>query len=225
MQPAAILFDLDETLADRAAAIEKYSRWFAADFENALHPCEPDEVHAAIVAADDFGTMRQAETLAASALWRTAPNPIALFEHWTARFGAAAVLFPDAKDLLEALRRRGVRMGVITNGGSKMQRSKIAALGIEAYFETIIVSSEVGLRKPDPAIFNLALGELQCAAAQCWFVGDDLEKDVQGSVAAGLRAFWFKSGSVEAESPAGTRLDSLVELLEHLNRSETGKGR
>lgn len=97
-----------------------------------------------------------------------------------------------------------------------MQRSKIGALGIEPLLDVVVISSEVGVRKPEPAIFNLALGELGCIAAETWFVGDHPDQDVRGAAIAGLRAFWVQTGSARDGNPPGTQLNSLKDLLDYL---------
>jgi putative hydrolase of the HAD superfamily len=100
--------------------------------------------------------------------WRVKVDPRALFDHWAGRFGAAAVAFADAESVLQELQRRDIRMGLVTNGGSAMQRSKIAALGLDRYMFTIVISDEVRLRKPDAAIFRHALADLGSAAWDTW---------------------------------------------------------
>lgn len=217
MTPRAIIFDLDDTLADRPASFREYAKRLHADFVDALHPCTPAELHEALVSADDFGTAKQAQSLARSPLWRMTPDAQTLFEHWNAHFGEAATPFAGAIELLKAFRESGVKLGLVTNGHSAMQRSKISALGIEALLDAIIVSGEVGLQKPDGAIFALALSRLGCLAEEAWFVGDRPDHDIQGALDAGLQAFWVKTGPFFAEKNVpGTHLGSLPELLQHL---------
>ncbi len=214
--PAAIIFDLDDTLASRAAGLAKYASMLAEDFSAHLHSCSLSDVHAALLATDDFGSIKQALALAKSSLWRTAPSEHVLFDHWTSRFGAAATPFPGAIELLQTMRRLRIKGGLITNGDSAMQRSKIAALGIEPLLDVIVISSEVGAQKPESSIFNFALGELGCTAAEAWFVGDHPDQDVRGAAMAGLRAFWVPTGSARDSNPPGTQLNSLEDLQGYL---------
>jgi putative hydrolase of the HAD superfamily len=216
--PHAVLFDLDDTLADRQAGLQNYAMRLHVDFAEALRPCVAAQVHEALVLADDFGSVTQAEVLSASPLWREPPGSQALFDHWNTRFGEAAAPFTGAVELLSNLRDLGIKLGLVTNGRSAMQRSKVAALGVEPLLDVIIVSSEVGLRKPQSAIFELALNTLGCGAREAWFVGDHPSQDIQGAIDAGLRAFWVKTGMSFAEANVpGTHLASLSELLQYLN--------
>jgi putative hydrolase of the HAD superfamily len=215
--PRAVLFDLDDTLADRAAAIRAYAAFLAADFAPQLAPCSADEVHAAILACDDFGSRAQAERLAAALRWRRAATAQALLNHWAQRFGEAATPFPDVADVLAALAEREIQLGLITNGGAAMQRSKIEALGLEPAMDVILISSETGLAKPDPDIFNRAVAALRCTPEEAWFVGDHADLDARGAHAAGLRAFWLRGGRAAESFPEGiTTLERLSDLLTHL---------
>src|ERR1700679_3805613 len=108
MPPAAILFDLDDTLADRAAALRRYARFFAEDFGGQLRPSLTETLHATLIRIDDFGSLTQAEALSATLPWRSPVEPQVLFDHWAARFGAAAVAFDDVEPVLAELRRRHI---------------------------------------------------------------------------------------------------------------------
>jgi putative hydrolase of the HAD superfamily len=214
MPPAAILFDLDDTLADRAAALRRYARFFAEDFGAQLLPSLDKTIHATLIEIDDFGSHAQAEALCAALPWRTPADPDVLFDHWADRFGEAAVAFDDVEPVLVELQRRRIRMGLVTNGGAAMQRAKIAALGLERYMQALVISAEVELRKPDPAIFRHALAKLGCDASEAWFVGDHPDLDVRGAHDAGLQAFWVRTGAFAAPGDLpGRRLDRLSDLL------------
>ncbi len=96
-----------------------------------------------------------------------------------------------ARELLRALRARGVPLAVLTNGWTPLQQRKIVqALGADAP-PTILVSDELGALKPDPAAFAALVGALGVPREQVWYVGDNPAGDVGGALAAGLRAVWF----------------------------------
>lgn len=217
VSPAAILFDLDQTLVDRAAGLRKYAERLHADFLAALAPCSAVAVHNELLAADDFGSMAQAEALATSSLWRAPPKADVLHEHWGTHFGAMATLFPGCLQLLVDLRRNSIRLGLITNGESAMQRRKIAAIGVAPLLDAIVISSEVGFRKPDPRIFSLALERLGCAPHDAWFVGDHPDQDIRGAAAAGLRSFWIKTGAFSTTDVPGLSIESVASLRSYIS--------
>jgi putative hydrolase of the HAD superfamily len=105
---------------------------------------------------------------------------------WYARL----VLFDDAVHTLKALRPR-FKLGLVTNGPSHTQRSKIEQFRLTDYLDLLIVSEEVGVAKPDPAIFAIALEQLGVMPAEALFVGDSLEFDLRGAAAAGMPFIWM----------------------------------
>lgn len=82
-------------------------------------------------------------------------------------------------------------------------------------FDVILISEEVGLEKPDPRIFQLALNKLQVQPEDALFVGDDLEKDVGGPQGAGLKGIWSNPSGTENDSDIkpDDEIQSLDELL------------
>jgi YjjG family noncanonical pyrimidine nucleotidase len=84
------------------------------------------------------------------------------------------------------------RLGVITNGLAMAQEKKIAHMGLEALFESVIISDKVQLAKPDKRIFDLALERMAMTdPAHTLMVGDSLESDYQGALNAGMDFCWI----------------------------------
>ncbi len=96
-----------------------------------------------------------------------------------------------AIETLDGLRRRGYPLGIITNGKTLVQNATIDAVGIRDYFNLILVSETVGVRKPDPRLFHLALEGLQTQAHATLFVGDHPQADIEGARGAGLQTAWL----------------------------------
>jgi phosphoserine phosphatase len=97
--------------------------------------------------------------------------------------------FADAAPALDAL-RAGRRLALVTNGASCLQREKLAASGLAGRFDEVVVSGDLGLAKPHPAIYERALRALGADPGDAVMVGDSLRNDVDGARAAGLRAIW-----------------------------------
>jgi putative hydrolase of the HAD superfamily len=134
----------------------------------------------------------------------------------TAREEGVYETYDDARRTLEIIGKH-FRVALITNGPSKNQRSRIGPLGLDRYFEAIVVSGELDIRKPDPAIFDHMLKELGVAPTAAIYVGDNLEADIGGAHAAGMAAIWINRLDATAEdfTPDAeiTTLDDLLPLL------------
>jgi putative hydrolase of the HAD superfamily len=115
--------------------------------------------------------------------------------------------FDDAAAALDRLRGE-YALALVTNGASCLQREKLAASGLADRFDAIVVSGDLGRGKPDQAIFARALDAVGAEPGEAAMVGDNLTNDVDGALAAGLRAVWLNR---EGRQRPGDRPD-LVEI-------------
>lgn len=95
-------------------------------------------------------------------------------------------LIPGAAELLGELRLRGIHTGLISNWDASCRRV-LAENGLDALLETVVVSSEAGVEKPDPTIFKTALNRSGIEPEQSLFVGDNYYDDVIGAAKCGIR--------------------------------------
>ena len=127
-------------------------------------------------------------------------------------------LAPGARQVLEALRERGYRVGLISNTGmtpGSLFRDYLQELGVLHHFDALVFSDEVGLSKPAPGIFQRALDALGVPAAQAAHVGDSLRSDVAGAKGAGMAAVWLQGhDDSEPEVPPDATITRLAELVE-----------
>lgn len=211
----AVLFDLDDTLldgavawhagvdallarcphVDPAAARRAWSDTFSAIFDRYL---------AGEISLEQSRTARLRAWADVLAVEVAAGAELAWFGDYQAGYEAGWAAYDDVAACLAAL--DGFRLGVITNGESRQQRAKLAALGLDGRLEVIIVSSEAGFAKPDPRIFRLAAAQLGLAPERCFYTGDRLDTDARAAQATGMRAAWLnRLGS----PPAG---DGMLEI-------------
>ncbi len=124
------------------------------------------------------------------------------------------ILFPETREVLEELKRRGLKIGVISNFDDRIH-SVMRSLDILSYFDSITISSETGFCKPDRQIFEAAVRALGVPASSILLVGDSLRDDVEAGARAGLGAVLIdRSGRYAAvEVP---RISSLKEVLSFL---------
>lgn len=128
------------------------------------------------------------------------------------------VPFPDCEQTLAALCRQGYRLGIIANQ-EPGARERMDAWGLGQYFSVIASSAELGVSKPDPAIFRLALEQADCTPENTVMVGDRLDNDIRPAKKLGMKTIRIRKGlaiymkpSCEAEVPDFT-VDSLSEIL------------
>jgi putative hydrolase of the HAD superfamily len=97
--------------------------------------------------------------------------------------------YPDALPCLEAMRKMGLKMGIVSNIPSEERlRNELEAIGLTHFFPTLVSSGEVGISKPIRAIFYLAARKLNERPENILFVGDDLHRDYYGAIDAGMKA-------------------------------------
>ena len=121
---------------------------------------------------------------------------------------------PDAQAprVLEELGREGLRLAVISNTEDGRARDALEAAGLASYFDVVIDSHLVGCKKPDPAIFRLALERLGVEASEAAFVGDSYALDALAARAVGMRAILLDPLGLHPESVC-PRIESLGDLL------------
>ena len=138
----------------------------------------------------------------------------------------ARSLVDSGHALLDSLRGRGLRLAVVSNTWpepARLVRRELAELGVAERVDAIVLSEEVGTRKPDPAIFERTLGELGVDAAAALFVGDRLVDDVQGAAGVGMttaQALWFRADDTPAEVEPDVLAFTPMDVLNVVRRLE-----
>jgi len=100
-------------------------------------------------------------------------------------------LYPDAHATVDALREAGVRLALVTNGSSDMQRHKIERFDLGHRFHHIQIEGEFGQGKPELAVYRHALQRLGCEACDAWMVGDNYEWEVVAPQKLGMCGIWY----------------------------------
>lgn len=102
-------------------------------------------------------------------------------------------LSPIYPAIFEACKQRDITLGIITNGPHRHQLRKIRTLGLQDWIEQekMVISGQVGMTKPNPAIFKLTEERLGMAGQEICYVGDSFENDIIGAKSAGWQAIWF----------------------------------
>ena len=211
----AVLFDLDDTLFDhressgdalrrvqqshdgfRDARFDEFERRHSELLEE-LHP----DVVAGRIGLDEareerfrrlferFGVAAPADACAAAAM------------RYRAEYLAARRAVAGAEALLRAVRSRA-RVGIVSNNMLQEQQEKLEYCRLAPHVDALIVSAEVGVSKPHPGIFSVALDALGVRADEAVMVGDSWSADIAGARGAGIAAVWFNPLGLPAPDPA-----------------------
>ena len=125
---------------------------------------------------------------------------------------------PEVPHVLEEIRQRGLKIGLISNVNSKGQvPTNLLQYGIKDYFETIVLSSEYGFRKPDPAIFHYAARQINIPVSECCYVGDRIERDIKGATRAGFGcSIQIRHDFDHGEDDTGATPDAIIDHMDEL---------
>jgi HAD superfamily hydrolase (TIGR01509 family) len=208
--PKAILFDLDDTLwpigPTIVAAEQKLFGWLE------LHAPALARAHTigslraarlALLAAEpayqlDLLALRRAALRAA---FEAAGEDLTKVEAAITLFQAARNLVIPYPDVVPGLAKLGrhTLLGSISNGNADL-----AVIGLAPHFKVSLAAHQLGVSKPDPAIFHAACAALSVAPSEAVYVGDDLRLDVAGAQNAGLRAVWLKRDAIATATATAT---------------------
>ncbi|MFJ6198234.1 HAD family hydrolase [Micromonospora sp. NPDC092111] len=185
------LFDLDDTLVNRSAAFRAWAQEFVTTHRLdavALTWLLETDARTSGTKGPFFHAVREAFRLdhAADDLW----------QQYRQRMPELVTCRSQDLEALRLLRAAGWRLGIVTNGMTDNQHGKIHRAGLNTLVDGWCISDEVGIRKPEPAIFNIIAQ--RCGASTThggWMIGDDPILDVAGGRGAGLRTIWLRSGS------------------------------
>lgn len=212
----AICLDVDDTVIDFTGSARKalseltgrddlWSDWLAVT----------DAHHARAMAGEfDHDTMRRARTKAFLDAHGADFDDATIAVLEDRRRDRMATLwrpFPDAAPALDWLRAAGLKIAAVTNASGPDQRARLARVGLDRFFDTVISAGAVGIAKPDPAIFHAACADLGVHPAETLHVGDRVDLDARAAVAAGLHGVWLDraGGPDPHDVPV---IDSLADL-------------
>ena len=119
-------------------------------------------------------------------------------------------LFDGTFEILDYLKEK-YKLHIITNGFEEIQTKKMINSNIHHYFDKVITSESVGVKKPNPKVFNYALQMVKATPNECMMIGDNLEADIQGAINCGIKAIHYNS---EKNSKIPNKITSIHHLLE-----------
>lgn len=217
-----VVFDMDHTLYDRYGTLCILAKELRdifpikdevsdAEVTKCWIECDKRNVH--------YGLKKMYTELIATGIFADpVPTVEQLIENHGNGFGKVAVPYDFAIPTVNELKSRGLKVGLITNGSSQVQRSKLKMLGFEGLFDHVIVCGELGVEKPELLPFEEMSRVLDIPPSQLMYVGDHPLNDVDASRRAGYIPVWVRTtGSWEfPELPLPRhRINAVYELLEY----------
>ncbi|MGP4108550.1 HAD family hydrolase [Virgibacillus sp. L01] len=209
----AVLFDLDGTLLNRDESVKMFVDKQYERLYQWLSHVPKDKYIARFIGLDNQGYVWK------DAVYQQLVDDFNitgitwedLLQDYISQFKNSCVPFPNLINMLEKLRNSNLVLGMVTNGKGQFQMDNIRSLGIEDYFETILISEWEGMKKPDPQIFNKALDKLNVSSTEAMFIGDHPEKDVKAAQNAGMKGVWKRDGK-GSDIEADLKVDDLKEI-------------
>lgn len=199
-----VLFDLDDTVFDhghsRLHGLTALQRGYPELREVPLALLERE--HDALLRSDygmvldgavtlaESRTARIAKLLAGHGIRLGADEAERATDLYAAAYRDSRRAVPGVEGLLSQLAEHA-KLGILTNGLEGAQMDKLAAIGLDRIFDSVVVSERVGRRKPEREIFEHALAALRVAPAQATYVGDSWEVDILPARSLGMRAVWL----------------------------------
>lgn len=217
----AVLFDFDETLQDRTLAFDHYAKAFMQEFLPDLSDSEKENRIQDMIRTGNGGYVDRVKwysELIEMWGWQDSPGAEALARHYDEKFGYFNVIFKDAVPLLKELRARGIKTGVITNGPSVLQHTKMDNSGLLPYLDVLVVSGDLEFAKPDSKIFEYTAAKLGLKCGECIYVGDHPVNDIEGALSAGMQPLrmnfgWFKNKALRSDVSV---IESLSEVIQYV---------
>jgi HAD superfamily hydrolase (TIGR01549 family) len=207
-------FDLDNTLVDQTGALRAWAEQFVAD--RGLDPAAVD--YLAVKSSTAQTWTEYADGFKRH--FHLDESIEQLVQDVTETYPRYFSLDEEVAAGLRQLRGQGWRLGIITNGATAMQSAKIEHAGLRGLVDEILISEAEGSHKPDRVIFERAAERLGVPLGRRagWMVGDTLEADIAGGIAAGLRTVWLSRGrKLGVADPQPDHLcDSMADALKLL---------
>ncbi|HFU7054428.1 TPA: HAD family hydrolase [Bacillus cereus] len=196
-----MLFDLDDTLLDRDKAVDNLFLLVLEKCYEDVSDTVKNNMLQKFKEYDkrEYGISNKTIVLESlfdefAPIYRLPHNYIQDF--WNENFPTCFSIDQNTIHFLNHIKSH-FKIGIITNGSTHRQKAKIINTNLNNYFDTIIISEEVGLSKPDKRIFELALNKLNVQPEDVLFIGDDLEKDIAGPQNVNIKGVWFNPQKIK----------------------------
>jgi putative hydrolase of the HAD superfamily len=222
----AVLFDVDETLFDRNLAHRKVLDLIISQLPDVFNRSEKKRAVEAFLESDRVAAeaFNEGASMAISRHIRSKhflhslgiPEDYAstitelYIKNYPIMKAPVAGAIPAVKELSKRF-----KVGVVSNGAPDVQYRKLETIGLRNLFSCIVLSEELGIRKPDPKIFYHAISLLHIDSSECLYVGDSYTNDVVGAKAAEMQVCWLNRESSQPQNEP-IKADFIISKLKEL---------
>ena len=204
----AVLFDVDDTIFDRKGAQSLVIEIIVRRLPEVFQSLEMERIRAAfeesdLIATRDFysgapseGLRDKRSRLFLRVLGIHEDHAGTITDIYVREYPTINAPMPGARTVVGGLSRKYMT-GVVSNGFPDVQYTKLETIGLKQDFSCIVLSEEIGIRKPNPGIFLHAASLLNIKPRECLYVGDSYANDVTGAIKAGMAVCWFNRERAE----------------------------
>lgn len=226
-----VFFDVDDTLFDSTGLTEKARRAAIEAMIEAGLPLSLEEGYELLMEivkkyGSNYGKHFDALLDDLKIGWNPKIIAAGVYAYHRIKF-AYLKPFPDVIPTLIELKKRDLKLGIISDGNPVKQWDKIIRLGLQNFFDVVITSEEAGAEKPDLKIYEVALEKSKCEPKNSVMVGDRIRKDILGAKRTGMLTVRFLHGKYKDEKPFSEEekpdfqiksFRELIDIIDKLNR-------
>jgi putative hydrolase of the HAD superfamily len=222
----AMLFDVDGTLFDRKLAQTKVCKLIVEQLPRVFHTFSMEHIQEAFLKSDQIttevfntgapseGSRDKRSRLFLQLLCAKEEYAEKVTELYVRDYPLVNAPVDGAIAVVKKLSVK-FKVGVVSNGFPDVQYRKLETMGLYDLFSCIVLSEVIGIRKPDPAIFQKAASLIHMKPAECLYVGDSYAYDVIGAKNAGMQACWLNPESIKPQDET-IKADFIISKLAEL---------
>ncbi|WP_088040763.1 HAD family hydrolase [Bacillus sp. EAC] len=214
-----VLFDLDGTLLNRDASLLNFIEQQYVRFNSNLNHIKKEKYISRFIELDSRGYVWKDKvfTQLINEYNLTDVTMNELLDDYISQFKHHCVPFDHLITMLKDLKNKSYHLGIISNGRGKFQLDNIKALGIDQFFDCILISETEGVSKPNPEIFKKAIDYFDVLPEECVFIGDHPKNDYFGAKNVGMSVIWKKDLQWGDFEPAYS-IDDLSDIISILDK-------
>ena len=206
MKYKAVIFDLDDTLFDRDAAQLRVVELIIIQFPQIFSGHNKKQIVEAFLESDhqvtvDFeagvpsdGLRQKRSRIFLQLLGIEEEYADTITDMYVKEYPMINIPVPGAVPIVKKVSKR-MPVALLSNGLPDVQYKKIQAIGLDNIFSCIVLSEEIGIRKPDLRIFHYTADLLKTKPFECLYIGDSFTNDVVGAKSSGMPVCWFRRES------------------------------